>query len=291
MSVSDAITMAKDVPYPLTPVVIEKKLGQEFEFNGSPKITEVLTLVAEGDGVFSLDQESVKKLENQKLEVNKSNTPPPDPSSSRPSTEVTQETSSAAESITLVDSTRQEDRDVSRQSESSGNVHERLSNETGLGKSSKIVVISAESSMRVFYHPKFTRTLVEESVLGNYLRGPIEIRGRGKSIKIMIDSNANVDISKIKKLGEFSVRAWSPISTKQRVGVISPVDVKINIESEFTPFLQLDTNSANFTKIIEVKRLRKYVDLPCVKVVFEGEVLPEKVIFKNTILNFLTFCP
>ena len=112
MSVSDAITMAKDVPYPLTPVVIEKKLGQEFEFNGSPKITEVLTLVAEGDGVFSLDQESVKKLENQKLEVNKSNTPPPDPtSSSRPSTEVIRETSPAAESITLVDSTRQEDRE------------------------------------------------------------------------------------------------------------------------------------------------------------------------------------
>ena len=49
------------VPYPISPVVIEKKLlGQDIDINASSSVgqTEILTFVEEGNGVFSLEQEN-----------------------------------------------------------------------------------------------------------------------------------------------------------------------------------------------------------------------------------------
>ena len=140
--------------------------------------------------------------------------------------------------------------------------------------------------MRIFSNPSFTRALIEESEFGQHLRGQIEVRGRGKSVKIQIDSNANLDVSKIKKLGDYSIHAWFPIDQNQRVGVVAPVDVNIDIATGFVPFLKLDSNTANFCKIVDARRMRKFrKDLPCVKIVFECEVLPKKVIYNNTLLN------
>ena len=227
----------------------------------------------------------------QNLAPPKGNTPEISSSRTNPNSDVGQgkEEKSAVGNTAQVDSTRQEDFDVLRQSETLGNVHQRLGKETDNGKALKVVIISAASSMRVFHNPKLTRKLIEESVFGKHLRGPIEVKGKGRSVKIMIDSNVNIDVSKIKRLGDFSIQAWCPLNLNHRVGVVSPVDLSIDIDTEFTPYLKLDSNSMKFCKIVEVRRMRKHSDLPCVKVVFEGGILPKEVIYDSTVLPVRPF--
>ena len=276
------------IGYPLSPEIIEKKLGQDGEQDelGLSGETQTLNLINKGNGTSSIDS----NIESRTGDVPKN-------MGERISTEDKIKTCSTGIQIetvnshnnTSVASTHQEGHSVLRHSESADNDHERLGLETPSGKLSKIVIIAAESSMRVFYNPKFTRNLVEESVFVEYLRGPIEIRGKGKSIKIEIDSKAKIDVSKVKTLGEIPVHVWCPLSTEQRVGVISPVDLTLDVDTQFTPFLKLDSNSASSAKILDVKRMRKFVDLPCVRVVFEGNNLPERVIYRNTVLRVRPF--
>ena len=248
---------------------------------------DVFTLIHEGDGVFSMDPEVERKLESLKGDKPNSGG---SSSGTTPKTDVGQrkEKKTVVENLNSVDSTHQEDY-VLRLSETSGNVHQRLEKETDCGKSFKVVIICAASSMRLFHDPKFTRNLIDESIFGKHLRGPIEVRGKGRSIKILIDSNAVIDVSKIKRLGDYPIQAWCPLNLNHRVGVVSPVDISIDIDTEFTPYLKLDSDSKNICKIIEVKRMRKYSDLPCVKVVFEGDILPKKVIYDNTVLSVRPF--
>ena len=270
------------VPYPLTPVVIEKKLGLDQVLNSQ---NDVINLVHEGNGIFSVEPQSqeqnngnINKYKKNLVELENK------PESVECKNNKAKRLKSAVEELEI--STHKEDSVDLRHSESAGSVHERLSNETNSGKSYKVLIISSASSMRIFTNPKFTRTLIEESEFGAHMRGQIEVRGKGKSVKILIDSNANIDVSKIKKLGDYPIHAWFPLGQNQRVGVVSPVDVKIDIVTEFLPSLKLDSNTGNFCKIIDARRMRNIgKDLPCVRVVFECEVLPKKIIYNNTLLD------
>ena len=266
-------------PYPLTPIVIETKLDQEFTSE-----TDVINLVHEGNGIFSVESNSQEQNDQSIKENNQQRCLSNHEVNPRLMRNKKSEDEGVRNGVNEV-SNHQEDPVVLRHTETFGNVHERLTNETSSGKSSKIVIVSTASSMRIFSNPKFARALIEESEFGEHLKGQIEVKGKGKSVKLLIDSNANLDISKIKKLGDYSIHAWYPLDPNHRVGVVSPVDVNLDLAKEFSPFLNLGSDT-NHCKIIDVRRMSKFGrELPCVKIVFECKVLPKKIIFNKTLLN------
>ena len=116
------------------------------------------------------------------------------------------------------------------------------------------------------------------------------MKGKGKSIRFTIPAQVNIDFSKIKTLAEFSVHVWSPLTSEHTIGVISPVDLSMDLEKEFIPHLQLLDSDKNSSHIIDVKRLnRRGVDLELVKIVFEGKSLPRKISWNNLIFNVRPF--
>ena len=251
--------------YPLSPTV---KVINDFSSNES----EYITLVHEGNGTYSVPSAGTSmKNDDQQMEnifeENKEN-----------EANATEEEAFRSE----------EDTSALSKQEITGSVRERLSKETPSGKSISIIVSS--STKKIFSNPTTTRKMLDNSNFRKYMIGPIEVRGRGNSIKLEVKSEIESDLGlkNIRQLANFPVRVWCPMTTqirpKNKVGVISPVDLDTNLQEEFIPYLKLTDKDVNNCKILEAKRLnRRGRDLELVKVVFEGDFLPEKVIWNNLI--------
>ena len=272
MSDSKSNSTEIEVPSTLSPVVLENKLGQDKDFlssrpNSSVGQAEVITLVEEGYGIFSLEQG--KEMRNKEL-VNVDATKP-----------------------TFGRGEVDEALSVQKKGEV---VRERLNEETVTGKSI-IVIVSSTSNLRIFSNPKTTRSLLENSEFKDYLLGPIEVKGKGKSIKIEVkfEMGININFKQIKSLGCHPVNVWSPdfkgFDAQHKIGVISPIDLEINLAEEFLPYLKVVykdtidlTTGSGRPNIVEVHRMKsKGKDLELVKLVFEGEYLPEKILWDNMV--------
>ena len=153
------------------------------------------------------------------------------------------------------------------------------------GKVLKYIIISSASSLNIFAHPKMTRELLKKGGFEKYLDNGIEVKGRGRSVRISIEVGDNIELSKITKLGEYDVHCWSPLSSNQHVGVVSPIHVDMDLASDFLPNVKILGNLFENTKIIDVKRLKKRgKDLELVKIVFEG-TLPDKISWNHQVFS------
>ena len=261
--------------YPISPkITVINELKNQDRLNDK----EFITLIHEGNGTFTLpsrnlpqnnpdqqprkgEEEKDKKMSNQGIEEGPT-TPKVD-------------TFRNGESA----------RDLSKQ-EIDGSVHECLSKETPKGKS--LTVIISCTNKRIFTNPNTTRKILDGSTFKKYMLGPIEVKGKGKSVKLELRPEIELDIGlkNIKHLANHPVNVWCPTYTKpkNKIGVISPIDLETNLLEEFIPFLRLTDKDTNKCKIVEAKRFnKKGRDLEIVKVVFEGNFLPEKVIWNNLI--------
>ena len=272
--------------YPLSP---EITVINKFNNHDKPNDKDFVTLIHEGNGTFTL--------------------PSGDFSTNNPAVEksekistMLQEKEKGPNTVTTVQEIgggtiptgnkafgNEEGARASSKLEKNGGVRERLSKETLSGKSLTIIISCANK--RIFTNPSTTRKILDNSEFKKYMLGPIEVKGKGKSVKLEVKSEIETEIGlrNINNLATHSVRVWSPRPTahtkpNQRIGVISPIDLDTNLLEEFVPFIRLTDKDARKCNIVEAKRFNKRGrDLELVKIVFDGEFLPEKIIWNNLI--------
>ena len=263
--------------YPLTPNIIVENRFEAFD-----DAVEVLSLMEDGQTYYTVKD----KVDQHKTVKRRNDDDGEMATKSRKTAD--QEFENAAFVKQKV-STPVEGQSDLRHLASPGNTSECLRKETSQGKV-KFVVISSATPMNIFSNPTVTRKLIDNSIFKQHLVGSIEVKGKGKSIRFTIPAEVNIDFSKIKTLAEFSVHVWSPLTSEHTIGVISPVDLGMDLEKEFIPHLQLLDSDINSSHIIDVKRLnRRGVDLELVKIVFEGKTLPRKISWNNLIFNVRPF--
>ena len=269
--------------YPISPNIT---VTNEFKNQDRLNDKEFITLIHEGNGTFTLPSRNLqqnnpdqqpRKGEDGKIAAKLL------PKEKKMSTQGIEEgpTSSKVDTFRSGEGAR----DLSKQ-EIDGGIHECLSKETPKGKS--LTVIISCTNKRIFTNPNTTRKILDGSNFKKYMLGPIEVKGKGKSVKLELRPEIELDIGlkNIKHLANHAVNVWCPTYTKpnHKIGVISPIDLETNLLEEFIPFLRLTDKDANKCKIVEAKRFnKKGRDLEIVKVVFEGNFLPEKVIWNNLI--------
>ena len=112
----------------------------------------------------------------------------------------------------------------------------------------QFIIISSKEGKNILSHPKITKKLIDESVLGQSLIGDIEVRGRGKSIKIGVKVPTDIDLATVTKVGEHPVSAWSPLTENQSVGVIFPISKELDVLKEIIPNLK-QSNLVRATQI------------------------------------------
>ena len=156
---------------------------------------------------------------------------------------------------------------------------------------SQFVVISSQEGKNIFAHPKETKKLIEESVFGDYLNGDIEVRGRGRSIKIGIKIKTDIDLAKVTKIGDHPVAVWSPLTNNQSVGVISPISKNLDVLKDVLPNLRMIESENPDRFIITGKRIGNKKNLTdLVKITFQGN-LPDKIMWDNQSFKVRQFYP
>ena len=199
-----------NVGYPISPKV---KVINNFGGN------EFVTLIDEGNGTFSLPDNGglAKASGHSKKIVQHDNVK---------NKNIFKENETTEEE----DFRPVEDSSALSKLEINGGVHERLTKETSAGKSSISIIISC-STKKIFANPSTTRKLLDNSNFKKYMLGPIEVKGKGKSIKLEVKPEIDIEIglNNIKQLSNFPVHVWSPkiINIRHKVGVISPIDLLI----------------------------------------------------------------
>ena len=151
----------------LSPVIKENKLlGDDKDVNDSSNVgqSEIVTLVDEGNGVYSVEQGTEARTDQHVKEMETRNT--------------------FGRGEEGVDSSVQK---------MCGGGRECLTKETYSGESVTIIV-SSTSNLRIFTNPKATRSLLENSIFKEYMLGPVEVKGKGKSVKIEVKFNMGQDI-------------------------------------------------------------------------------------------------
>ena len=158
----------------------------------------------------------------------------------------------------------------------------------------KFVFVSSVNGLKIFDNPKIVKKMLSDSVLSDYIVGTHQVKGRGKSIKIQVKNNTNINLGLITQMGNNPVTAWYLMGENCTVGVISPISPDLDVVQDILPNLQ-DNNIDS--KLIDIKRFTsrdgKCLDL--VKLVFNGP-LPETILwdrqeFKVRPFHFLpTYC-
>ena len=98
-----------------------------------------------------------------------------------------------------------------------------------------------------------------------------------------------IDVTQIKKIGEYDVHCWCPLSTTCKIGVISPIDTNMNLETEVIPKLNILGNQNMKCHIVDAKRLKRGGnDLELVKIVFDG-CLPDRVEWEHQVFRVRPF--
>ena len=157
------------------------------------------------------------------------------------------------------------------------------------GKVFKSVIVASATSRNIFTNPSLTRDLLKSAGFGDCLENGIEVKGRGRSVRLQVDVSKGIDVSKIKKIGEYDVHCWCPLSVNCKIGVISPIDTNMNLETEVIPKLNILGNHNMQCRIVDAKRLKRGGnDLELVKVIFDG-YLPDRVEWEHQVFRVRPF--
>ena len=157
------------------------------------------------------------------------------------------------------------------------------------GKRFNNIIIASATSLNIFANPKITRELLTKGGFEKYLDKGIEVKGRGRSVRLTVEVCDIIEFSKIKKLGDYDVHCWTPLSTTQHVGVVSPVHVDMDLATDFLPGVQILGGLSDSSKITDVKRLKKGgKELDLVKIIFEGR-MPDKISWNHQVFSVRPF--
>ena len=182
--------------YPISPNIT---VVNEFNNQDKHNDKEFITLIHEGNGTFTLPsgnlpqnnpgQQTKKGVEDKEVKDKE-----------------VQDKDTGDETFISIEGTR-----VLSKPEMGGDVHGRLCKETLPGKNI-FVIITSTTTNKLFSNPSTTRKILDNSIFKRYMVGPIEVKGKGKSVKLEVKDiiDTEVGLKNIEQLANYPVSVWSP---------------------------------------------------------------------------------
>ena len=145
-----------------------------------------------------------------------------------------------------------------------------------------IIIKPAEAQSReIMNNPIELNRLITNSEFSKHKMKDIRVNKRRKLIVMQLENkNAKAiqELLKIKKLGEVAITSYIPDKDKYKYGVINPVSIRVSTDQLLDNIVDRETS----VKVVKLERMKKrngneFIESESIKVVFEGERLPEGI--------------